>query len=167
MQFMGMLLLGAAGLVLQATVLPAFKMAGVKADLLTVTLIIFAFLKGASRGGMLGFFYGLMEDLFLAKFIGLNVLTRMVTGYLVGLSKEWLNQENLLAPALLAFAATIGQGILFLLLGHAVGFKYPWTAGILTVIVPMAFYNAGLALVGYGLYQGGTAWGIGKRKAGS
>ncbi|WP_054936270.1 MULTISPECIES: rod shape-determining protein MreD [Moorella (nom. illeg.)] len=167
MQFLGLVLLGLAGLILEATLLPALKMAGVKADLLTVFLAIFAFLKGAPRGAALGFIYGLLEDLYLAKFLGLNALTRMVSGYLMGLSKDWLNQDNLLGPAILAFLATIGQGFLFLLVGHLAGFKYPWLAGLLNVVLPMAVYNGSLALLGYSFYQGGAAWGTRKRKIGS
>ncbi|QGP92432.1 hypothetical protein MGLY_18140 [Neomoorella glycerini] len=161
------MLLGLAGLILEATLLPALKMAGVKADLLTVILVIFAFLKGAPRGAALGFIYGLLEDLYLAKFLGLNALTRMVSGYLVGLSKDWLNQDNLLGPGILAFLATIGQGFLFLLVGHLAGFKYPWLAGLLAVVLPTALYNGCLALLGYSFYQGGAAWAARKRKIGS
>ncbi|MBC7324620.1 MAG: hypothetical protein H5T99_04825 [Moorella sp. (in: Bacteria)] len=90
----------------------------------------------------------------------------MATGYLVGWSKNSLNQDNLLGPAILSFLATIGQGLLFLLTGRLVGLQYPWLAGLLSVILPLAFYNASLALLGYSLYQGGATWVARKRKIG-
>ncbi|MDN5344749.1 MAG: rod shape-determining protein MreD [Clostridia bacterium] len=156
-----------AGLVLEAALLPAFKLAGVKADLLMVVLSIYAFLKGAPRGAALGLVYGLLEDLYLARFVGLNALTMMVTGYLVGLSKDALNRNNLLVPGILAFLATLGQGLMFLLVGHLAGFQYPWLAGLLAVVLPVAFYNGCLALLGYSFYQGGATWVARKRKIGS
>ncbi len=161
------MLLWLAALILEATLLPAFKMAGVKADLLTVFLTIFAFLKGAPGGAAAGFFCGLLEDLYLAKFLGLNALIRMATGYLVGLSKDWLNRDNILAPGILTFVATVGQGFLFLFISYLAGFKYPWLAGMLTVVLPMALYNSSLAVLGYSIYQGGAAWGSRKRKTGN
>lgn len=166
MQFLGLLLLGLGGIVLEATLLPAIKLAGIKADLLVVILAIYALLQGAPRGAALGLAYGLLEDLYLGKYLGLNALSKMLIGYLVGLSKDRLNQDNWLVPGILAFFATIGQGFLVLLLTYVTGQGYPWLAG-LEVILPMAFYDSGLALLGYNFYQGGIRWVTRKRRIGS
>ncbi|MGI9861574.1 rod shape-determining protein MreD [Moorella naiadis] len=167
MQFLGLLVLGLAGLVLEATLLPAIKLAGVRADLLTVILSIYALLQGAPRGASLGFAYGLLEDLYLGKYLGLNALSKMLTGYLVGLSKDRLNQDNWLVPGILAFFATIGQGLLVLLLTYITGQGYPMLAGLEAIVLPMAFYDGGLALLGYNFYQGGIRWATRKGRIGS
>lgn len=147
--------------------MPAFKLAGAKADLLIVILSIFALLRGKSQGATLGFIYGLLEDIYLAKYVGLNVLGKMAAGYLIGLSKNWLNERNWLVPGILAFLATIVQGLLVLILGQIIGLNYPWRAGLVVVVLPMALYNASLAVLGYSFYQGGAAWATKRKKIGS
>ncbi len=119
-----------------------------------VILVIYAFRQGAPPGAALGFIYGLLEDLYTGRLLGLNALTKMITGYVVGLSTDSLNQDNLLVAGLLAFLATLGQGGLNLLVGHLAGWHYPWLDGYGRVIFPMAVYNGSLALLGYSFYKG-------------
>ncbi|WP_162490022.1 rod shape-determining protein MreD [Neomoorella thermoacetica] len=167
MQFLGLLALGLGGLVLEATLLPALKLAEVKADLLTIVLTIYALFQGPSRGAVLGFGYGLLEDLYLGRYVGLNALSKMLTGYIIGLGKDRLNQDNWLVPGIMAFFAIICQGLLVLFLTLLAGFRFPLLAGLEAVILPMSFYNACLALLGYNLYQGGIKWATRKRRIGS
>lgn len=136
-------------------------------DLLLIILSIVALFKGPYQGALLGFGYGLLEDLFLGHCIGMYALTKMVIGYLLGFSKNNLNQENWLAPGLLAFLATIGQGLFILLLGNTGCMDYPWLFGLLVIILPMAFYNGSFTLLGYSFFQGGAAWVARKRRIGS
>ena len=167
MQLLGLIVLGLAALVLEATLLPVFKLAGIKPDLQIIFLSIYALLRGKSQGAGLGFIYGLLEDVYLGKYIGLNAVSKMIVGYFTGFSKNRLNEKNWLVPGLLAFGATIGQGLLVLLLGRIIGFNYPWRAGLLTIILPMSLYNGGLAVLVYGFYQGGITWVNRRKKVGS
>ena len=167
MQYLGLIILGLAGLVIEVTLLPAFKLAGVRADLLIVIISIFALLKGKTHGATLGFIYGLLEDIYLAQYVGLNAVSKMFTGYLIGLSKNWLNERNWLVPGLLAFMATIIQAFPMMILGQIIGLNYPWRSGLVSIVMPMALYNASLAVIGYSFYQGGVAWANRRKKIGS
>jgi rod shape-determining protein MreD len=71
-------------LVLQSTLLEEFKVAGVKPDLLLVFVVFWALFHGKREGAKMGFIFGLAEDLFMSKFIGLNILCKMAVGYMVG-----------------------------------------------------------------------------------
>ncbi len=153
-----------AGIVIEATLLPSFELAGAQADILIVIISIFALLKGKTRGAALGFIYGVLEDIYLAKYIGLNAMSKMAAGYLIGLSKDWLNERNCLVPGLLAFLATIVQVLPMIILGPIIGLNYPLRAGFVTIILPMAIYNGSLAVMGYSFYQGVVAWVSNRRK---
>jgi len=138
-----------------------------KVDILVIILAIFAVFRGARQGAALGFTYGLIEDLYLAKYVGLNALSKMFIGYLIGLNKDRLNTDNWIVPGILVFIASIGQGFFVLVFGKVAGMNYPLLWGTVHIILPMAFYNTGLAILGYSLYQGGVAWAARRRKIGS
>lgn len=159
-----MIILGLVSLALQATLLPAFKLAGVKADFLIIILSIFALFKGPYQGAALGFTFGFLEDVYLGRYIGLNTLSMAVTGYVIGMNRGRLNESNLLVPATLAFFATVMCGMLVMFLGRFAGMYHHWTTGMVNIILPMAFFNGCLALLGYSLYQGGTAWITARKK---
>jgi len=154
-------------LILEATLLEFFRIAGVKPDLLLLLLLFYALETGAGRGTALGLLYGLMEDLYTGRFVGLNAVIKMLLGYLFGWGRDRLNADNPWVPVSLAWGATLAGGVMFLLLGPLGGMDYPWPAALAAVILPASIYNASLALVGQGLSRRRAEWVARKRSHGS
>jgi rod shape-determining protein MreD len=155
------------GIILEATLLEFFRMAGVKPDLLLLLLIFYSLEHGANRGAVLGMIYGLLEDLYEGRFLGLNALIKMLVGYAVGLGKDKLNRDNPLVPVFLTGVASLGAGLLFLLLSPLGGIAYPWSSGLLTVVLPASVYNTSLTFLSQSFYRRRVEWVAKKRSLGS
>jgi rod shape-determining protein MreD len=120
-------------------------LAGAKPDLLLIAVVFFAFIKGAKAGVGLGFFYGLLEDLVVGRFIGLNALAKAVTGLLVGLTDGKIYKENLIAPGLLIIAASMVNGLLVTALFKIAGVPVNFIDSFWRILLPGAIYNLGIA----------------------
>ncbi|MEW6661362.1 MAG: rod shape-determining protein MreD [Bacillota bacterium] len=84
-------------LTLQSTLLD-HPMLVAKPDLLLVFIVLWGLLRGSREAAQLGFFFGLFEDLFVGKYIGLNLLSKASIGYIAGWGEKRFYKENLLLP---------------------------------------------------------------------
>ena len=66
--------------VLQFSFLPLIAIYGIVPDLLLLATVSYAFLRGSVWGGFVGFALGLMEDLSVGSFFGLNAFTLKLNG---------------------------------------------------------------------------------------
>jgi rod shape-determining protein MreD len=92
-------------LILQSTLLE-HPVLVTKPDLLLVIIVLWGLLRGSREGAQLGFFFGLVEDLFVGKYIGLNLLSKALAGYVAGWGESRFYKENLLLPAVGLLVAT-------------------------------------------------------------
>lgn len=139
-------------LILESTLLEELKVAGVKPDLLLIFVVFWALFHGKLEGAKMGFIFGLAEDLFVSKFIGLNVLCKMAVGYLVGMMENKFFKENFLVPVFTLFLATITNNILYLIIVQVTGVDRNIGAFIWDATIPTAIYNACLSFLFYGKF---------------
>lgn len=127
-------------LILQGTLLDKISIAGVKPDIILVLVICTSVVCGPKRGGIIGLVFGLLEDIYLGRFIGMNAMTKGLTGIITGWITLGAFGENLLVPVVTVFLGTILQGLLYFLTGELLGLN--WTIGLgLSKIIPVAIYN--------------------------
>ena len=151
MRYIVLALLGFLGLVLQSTLFNELRIAGVKPDLILILVILFAVFNGSRSGAGAGLLLGLIEDIFLAKYIGLNALTKGLVGLLVGLLEKRTYKDNFIVPILALFFGSIAYGFFFFLGAKIVG--YPLGVGhFAKIIIPMAIYNTCFAPFVYGSF---------------
>ncbi|WP_366924085.1 rod shape-determining protein MreD [Metallumcola ferriviriculae] len=151
MRILGLALLLLISLVLESTVLEQWRVFNVTPDLVLVWVIILTLLWGRRRGAIVGFIFGLVEDLFFAKYVGTNALIKMVVALFIGSVEEKLFKENIFVPVLAAFLGSImyqfGIMILELYLGRMLKFD-------LRTLFGFSIYNGIIALVVYrGFYR--------------
>ncbi len=144
------LLLVVVSLTLQATVLDYVTIMGIKPELVMLLIALSGFLLGTREGAFLGFVGGMVEDLFLGSYIGLNAFSKMAAGYLAGLLGERLYRENSLIATGVTFIATLtGLMVNYLLLLH-LDIHISLFYALLRVALPAAIYTALLAPVLFG-----------------
>jgi len=146
------LVLGVAlflSLALEATLFNHLTLAGVKPDLLLVLVIIYSLFRGSVAGAGLGFIYGLVEDLLLGNYIGLNAACKMLVGYASGWGEKRFFKDHLLVPVLSVFTGTLGFLLLYLMLFSLVAGAGAW-ATFSRMVLPLCFYNT---LLGTLLYR--------------
>lgn len=148
---MAYVILGAAlflSLTLEATLFTHLTLHGIKPDLLLVLVIIFSLFRGSVPGAQLGFVYGLVEDLLLGNYIGLNAACKMLVGYVIGWIGKRFFKDNLLVPVLSVFTGTLGFLLLYLLLFSLVTGGSAWGA-FSDMALPLCLYNTLLGLLLY------------------
>lgn len=150
-------LLGVA-LVLQATIFDFVRLFGVKPDLVLIVVVCYGFIHGSREGAFLGFLGGLLTDFITGHYIGLNALSKMAAGYVVGIGETSLYKENLIIATGVSFLGTmVGQVVYYLLL-FTIGIKITLGAALWQVILPVAVYNVILTPLFYGrFYKSNTS----------
>jgi len=139
-----LLLLGVA-LLLQTTILEQVAVIGVKPDLVMLLTILNGFLLGTREGAFLGFAGGLIEDLLVGSYIGLNALSLMAAGYLAGAVGVRLNREHTSVAVGVTFISVMTGLIVYYLLSLFLGIYIPVFFALFRVALPTAFYTALLA----------------------
>lgn len=123
------LLILAACVALQSTILGWIAIGGVRPDLALIVLVFVALRKGAMVGQVAGFASGIVEDFASVSPLGFHMLLGTVIGFLAGLPSGNLFVDPLAMPILLTVTATIVKGlvsgIVSALFGlEASGFRY-------------------------------------------
>jgi rod shape-determining protein MreD len=132
-------------LVIQSTLLPLIAVNGIRPDLLLILVVSSALLLGKEQGVGLGFFAGLLQDLASGNIFGLNVLSKILTGYLAGIMERKVFKENVLLPVLAVVVATVFNSIVVLVTLAFLGFNVDIPAALLNIVFQLA-YNAVLAI---------------------
>jgi rod shape-determining protein MreD len=133
---------------LQVTVLNFFQIYGYKPDLVLILIIFYAFLKDQMEGAFWGFVGGLLKDVATGGSFGLNALSFMAAGYLVGLTQMAFNKDNPYVVSLVTLLASFLNGLI-----HYALLSYLSIHISLGVVFKISFfgalYNTILALLLY------------------
>ena len=118
----GALLFGAA--ILQVSVVAQVNVLGGTPDLLLVTLVALALLRGSVAGAAGGFFAGLVLDTARLGTLGVSSLLLTIAGYWIGRYGETTGRDRTHAPlvsvAVITMLFTVGGLVLRILLGEEV-----------------------------------------------
>lgn len=152
MRVLGLIALVTLSIILQGTLIEIVQFNGVKPDLLLIIVIFMALMKGILPGVQIGFLVGVIEDLVTGKYLGINTLSKVFTGFLIGLVEPKIYKENMLVPVVTLFFATLLHQFLYVFFGNLVGMSLPWGISWKYVILPLAIYHAIIAPLCYLLY---------------
>jgi rod shape-determining protein MreD len=137
--------------IVQTSILNPVDLAGGTPDLLLVTLVAVALLRGPLYGAGAGFFGGLIVDTALLETLGLTSLLLTLAGYWIGRYGETTGRDRSHAPLLSVVVITIlyaaGAVALHFMLGNAVSARLVLVESLL----PSVVLNALLAVPVYAL----------------
>ncbi|MGN0348320.1 MAG: rod shape-determining protein MreD [Roseburia sp.] len=86
---------------LQVTVMPAMAFASITPNLMIIVVSSFGFMRGRKEGLFIGFFSGLLLDIFGANILGFYALLYMYIGYFNGRFRKLFYPEEIKLPMLL------------------------------------------------------------------
>lgn len=101
---------------LESTLFGHFTLRGVGPDLLLIFVVFYAIIYGSRKGFSYGFLCGLLEDLYVGRFIGMNALSKGLTAYVIGKLEVNVFKDNLLVGFGGVVLATVFNSILMLLI---------------------------------------------------
>ena len=99
--------------ILQTTLIARISIFGSSPDLPLALIVSVALLKGPLHGGLVGFAFGLLCDLFSnGSLLGINSFSRTVVGYCTGLVRGRLYSDNFITQLASGFFATLAGRII-------------------------------------------------------
>ncbi len=137
--------------ILQSTLFEHIEIIGIKPNTAIIIVVSYAMLRGDLEGAIIGFFSGLLQDIFFGRFIGLYSLLGMLTGYFCGKPFKNFYSENFILPLFLVAVSIIGYEFAFYFSSFLFRGKVDFFYYFGTIILPEAAYNTILSIPIYRL----------------
>ncbi|MEN6348573.1 MAG: rod shape-determining protein MreD [Syntrophomonas sp.] len=157
MRYLVLFLLPNLALFLQSTLFSAYSIKGIIPDLVLVFVVFFAIFNGTRKGTIYGFACGLLEDLYVGRFIGINALSKAITAYIIGRLQGNVFKENLMVGVIGVLVSTIINSLFLIILSLPVTNLYLLDLNIIISIAFQCIYNVLLAAPIYVWYYN-SSW---------
>ena len=135
-------------LILPGTVFHFWAWSGIKPDFLMLLTIYIAMHNRLSTSMYWGLGAGLLEDLYLGRYIGMYTLTLAVVAFLSHwLAERWYRENFILTTFMVFLVTAVGQTVVAAL---SLGAGLQWALGdIKNLVIGIALYNALLVPLTY------------------
>ncbi len=134
---------------LQSVMFPNLKLGHVMPNLLLILTSVCGFMRGEKSGIWVGFFCGLLSDIFFGDFLGFNALLYLYIGYLNEQFNGVFYPEDIRLPLALITLSDLSYGTLYYIFMFLVRGKLSITHYFLHVIFPEMFYTILVAIPVY------------------
>ncbi len=135
--------------ILQTTVFRVFDFGGITPNLLLIFTTSTAFIKGDKPGLLVGFFSGLLVDVFFGTYIGFFALIYMYIGFIVGKLHDIFFTQNLAIPILIISISDFIFGFVCYVLMFLFRIKFNIGYYMTSIIIPELVYTAIVAIFYY------------------
>ena len=138
---------------LQCTVMVLISIGSITPNLMLVLCVSMGLMRGRKSGLWVGFFSGLLVDLFYGSLFGFYALVYMYTGFLCGYAHRIYYDNDVKVPMFLTALADLFYnlavyGLQFLLRGRLGLGTY-----LFRIIIPEVFYTVFLSLIVYRVFR--------------
>lgn len=127
--------------VLQCSVFTSLSFAGIIPNLMIILTSSFGFMRGEKEGLVIGFFCGLVSDIFFGEFLGFYALVLMYIGFLNGKFSRIFYPEDIKLPLALIVVSDFSYGILCYILLFLLRGKFNFPYYFAKIILPEALYT--------------------------
>ena len=136
---------------LQTTVFKGLAFGGIVPNLLIVLTASFGFMREESTGLLIGFFSGLLADIFFGNVLGLNAMIYMYIGYTNGKFNRLFFPDDIKLPLLLIFLSDLAYGLLYYITLFLMRSRFQIDFYFLHIILPEIVYTLLMTLLLYPL----------------
>ena len=137
--------------ILQCSVFTSLAFAGIVPNLLIVLTSSFGFMRGEKEGLVIGFFCGLLNDIFFGGFLGFYALLMMYIGYLNGKFCKIFYPEDIKLPLALIVISDLSYGIICYVLTFMLRGRFHFSNYFTHIILPEVLYTILITLLLYPL----------------
>ncbi len=127
--------------ILQCSVFDSLAFAGIIPNLMIILTASFGFMRGEKEGLIIGFFCGLLSDVFFGFFLGFYALILMYIGYLNGKFSRSFYPEDIKLPIALIIISDLSYGILCYILLFMLRGRFQFGYYFSHIILPEALYT--------------------------
>ncbi|KUO69159.1 MAG: hypothetical protein APF77_23525 [Clostridia bacterium BRH_c25] len=145
--------LAVVNVILESTLFQYTRIYGVKPDFSIMIIVAYAIMRGSSYGAFTGLGIGLLIDMLYGRTIGINALSYMITGYIIGQAHENVFKDSFIPSFIFNLIAVIIFQHGFILLSYfsnnfpSTGIPYVYM--LVKIILPQSIYNAVIGSIVY------------------
>ena len=134
---------------LQSTLFQALSFAFISPNLLIVVTSSFGFMRGRKEGMWIGFFSGLLLDIFFGSVIGFYALIYAYIGYINGFFRKMFFPDDIKLPLILIAASDLSYNVLVYLFLFFLRGKFRFGYYLLHIMLPELVYTILVTIVLY------------------
>lgn len=138
--------------VLQGTLMQWISLGNTAPNLLIIITAAYGFMRGKKSGLLVGFFCGLLTDIFFGEVIGFYAIIYMYIGYGNGLFNRIFFPEDIKLPLFLITVSDFIYGIVIYLLLYLLRGRFHIDFYLLHVIVPEMVYTIVMTVIIYPIF---------------
>ncbi|SFH60914.1 rod shape-determining protein MreD [Pseudobutyrivibrio sp. OR37] len=134
---------------LQVGVFSRLRLAGVTPNILVCIVASYGFMKGRRYGTVIGFFSGLLLDIFSGGIFGTYAMIYMYIGFLNGLFRKQFFGDDLRLPMILIGTSDLIYGIITFLVLFAIRSQHDFYFYLMNIILPEVVYTLVVSIFVY------------------
>lgn len=138
--------------ILQTTVFQGLSFAGIVPNLMIILVSSFGFMRGKKEGMFLGFFCGLLIDIFFGFYLGAYALLFMYVGFINGMFQKHFYPDDLKLPLLMIGLSDLSQNLVIYFIGFLFRSRYSFLYYLRAIILPEFVYTMIIAIFLYPLF---------------
>ena len=127
--------------ILQSTVFQSLALANVAPNLLIIVVSAFGFMRGRKEGLWIGFFCGLLVDIFFGFYLGGYALLYMYIGYLNGFFQKRFYPDDIKLPMILIGSSDILCNLVTYIMMFLLRSRFHFWYYLTSVIIPEFVYT--------------------------
>ena len=127
--------------VLQCTLFKALSIASISPKLLIIVTSSFGFMRGKKDGLLIGFFCGLLTDIFYGGTLGFYAMIYMYLGYINGFFRKIFFPEDIKLPMILITASDFVCNLLVYVFQFLLRRKFEFHYYMIHIIIPELVYT--------------------------
>lgn len=135
---------------LESTVFQGLSFANITPNLIIVVTASFGFMRGKREGMLVGFFAGLLCDIFFGDLVGFYAMIYAVLGYINGYFRRIFYPEDIKLPLFLITASDFILGNVVCIFMFIMRSRFDYFYYLFHIIIPELIYTTLVTLV---LYQ--------------
>lgn len=126
---------------LQSTVFSALSIAGISPNLLIIVVSAMGLMRGRKEGMWIGFFCGLLVDIFFGFYLGVYALLYMYVGYMNGMLQKRFFPDDIKLPMIMIGASDICCNLLIYFFLFFLRGRFDFIYYLRAVILPEFVYT--------------------------
>lgn len=137
--------------VLHTTLAPTLAMANIVPNFTVVYVCCNALLRGKREGMVVGFFSGLLLDLFYGynEIVGINALCYLLIGYIVGIFKDIYFMDDINIPMIMVAISDFSYNFVFYIFTFLMRNKLNLSYYLKKIIIPEMIYSVIICFLVY------------------
>lgn len=139
--------------ILQCTVFQVLSLASISPNLMMIVTSCFGFMSGEKEGLVVGFFSGLLIDIFFGQLFGFYALLYMFIGYGNGMFHRMFYDEDIKLPMIWVALSELVYGLMIYFVMFLMRSKFEFGYYFIHIILPELVYTVVVTLVLYRLIR--------------